>query len=362
MLFIKTCDLKMGMRLAKPIYNRNGVLLYERNTKLTSQSVESVKNFGLIGLYILEPAEPVPPMSDEEIEFERFQTMSVFSIRDDMNFILRGRAPKNMFPLMTNVLKNYGDMHHRLHFEQNLRSSEDYIYKHAVNMAILVALMSNKVKLSYLEQSDVIMAALLHDIGKLNLPYEIKTRFGDYKEEDIPVVKKCQLEGAKLIKPEYNLSPGCIRLIDQMHKCEFDGYDPKYKTNKTLQIMLVAEQFDRMTAMSLTKEPVSELNAVRVLLEEHIYSDFAVGALIDSLDILYPGVCIELSSNEKALVIRENESDVLRPVVLGFQSNNIYDLSLNSVYDSVKIRDIMKTMDNRIKVDKERLREYGLKI
>ena len=64
MIFVKSEDLKYGMRLAKPIYNKTGVLLYERNTRLTLQGIESVKNFGLLGLYILEPAEPVPPMSE----------------------------------------------------------------------------------------------------------------------------------------------------------------------------------------------------------------------------------------------------------------------------------------------------------
>ena len=61
MKFVKTEDLKIGMRLAKPIYNNKGVLLYDRNSKLTQQGIESVHNFKLIGIYVLEPAEPLPP-------------------------------------------------------------------------------------------------------------------------------------------------------------------------------------------------------------------------------------------------------------------------------------------------------------
>ena len=60
MQFVKTADLKPGMRLAKPIYNRMGVLLYERDTRLTIQGINSIENFGLIGIFILEPAEPLP--------------------------------------------------------------------------------------------------------------------------------------------------------------------------------------------------------------------------------------------------------------------------------------------------------------
>ena len=57
MLFVKVDDLKPGMRLGKPIYNKNGVLLYDRDTRLTLQAIYGIKNFNLMGLYILEPAE-----------------------------------------------------------------------------------------------------------------------------------------------------------------------------------------------------------------------------------------------------------------------------------------------------------------
>ena len=50
MRFVRTDDLTKGMRLAKPVYNRNGVLLYDRNTKLTKQGINSIQNFGLIGI------------------------------------------------------------------------------------------------------------------------------------------------------------------------------------------------------------------------------------------------------------------------------------------------------------------------
>ena len=69
MRFVRVDELTKGMRLAKPIYNKNGVLLYDRDTKLTNQGINSIKNFKLIGIYILEPVEPLPPMTQDDIEF-----------------------------------------------------------------------------------------------------------------------------------------------------------------------------------------------------------------------------------------------------------------------------------------------------
>ncbi len=356
MLFITSDKLKQGMRLAKPIYNRNGVLLYERNTKLTAQGIESVKNFGLIGLYILEPAEPVPPMSKSDIEFERFQTIAVFGVKDDMNFILRGRSPRNLNSMINNIIKVYGRATGRINFTQNLRSSDDYIYKHAVNMGILTALISNKAGMSLAEQSDIIAAAMLHDIGKINLPYKLKIKYGAYLEEDIPVVKKCQDEGIAMLKEDYNLSQGMMKIISQIYNVEFNKVTDKI--SKATNIILIADEFDTMTAMKLEQEPMSELAAIKHLLEDDSLDKEIVSYLVDSLDVLYPGVCVELTNREKGLVIQANNEDVLRPMILSFEKNCIYDLSSPSVYKSVRIADIMKTMDNRIKIDQERLDEY----
>ena len=77
MQFVEIKDLKPGMRLAKPIYNKMGVMLYDRNSFLTMSGIKSIENFGLIGLFTLEPAEPLPPISQEDLEFEQFQVIYI---------------------------------------------------------------------------------------------------------------------------------------------------------------------------------------------------------------------------------------------------------------------------------------------
>lgn len=101
MQFVKTSDLKPGMRLAKPIYNKLGVMLYERDTRLNPQGIESIKNFNLIGIYILEPAEPVPPLSEEDLAFEQFQTISMFQLRTIMDQIRDDTPPTGLNELVS---------------------------------------------------------------------------------------------------------------------------------------------------------------------------------------------------------------------------------------------------------------------
>ena len=127
MKFVRTEDLKAGMRLAKPIYNKKGVLLYERNSALTAPGIASAKNFGLIGVYILEPAEPLPPLSREDLEFEQLQTVYIFRLREVLNCITERRKLEKYPVFLEDILSHYGSLKHRVNFNQNLRSSDDFM-------------------------------------------------------------------------------------------------------------------------------------------------------------------------------------------------------------------------------------------
>lgn len=359
MIYVKTEDLKVGMRLARPIYNKKGILLYGRNDKITKQGIESVKNFGLIGLYILEPAEPLPPMSDEEIEFERFQTMAVFTIKEDLDNIMKGKSPEGLMKQTDELVRRFGNLFHKIRFNQNLRSPEDYVYKHALNVAILATLISHRAGFGIVEQAEVVVAALLHDVGKLSLPPALRSKTENLEEDEMETVARQVLLGVDKISKTFKMPSGVKGAL--MHMCQLQ-YMPEKASDKisnTVKVLMVANAYDEYTAMRLGEDPHTEVEAIRMLQSNPaLYDPEMVKHLLDSIQILFPGVCVELTNNEKGLVIRENEKDILRPMVLGFDYNKIYNLDMGSVYKEVQLKNIMKTMDNRIKVDPETLKQY----
>ncbi len=358
MLFVKVDELKPGMRLGKPIYNKNGVLLYDRDTKLTMQAIYGIKNFRLLGLYILEPAEPVPPMSEDDINFERFQTMAVFSIREDLDLIDSGKKDKGLDWLCSLIIKNYGDLNHKINFVQNLRSSEDYIYKHVLNVAILSAIIAGQMGFSVGRINLLVKSAILHDIGALKLQQLPDAE--DLDDGTKEVVKKNTQETLARYGDLDEEVPRLITQMQELYTSESDAEIPAaLKESVNANILYVADAYDRMTAMKSFEEPTSEVKAVRELLaDEERYNKKIVNALIHGISILYPGVCVELTNGEKGLVVTENEDNIFEPIVLDFCNNNLYDLSDPSVKQTVEIADVMKTMDNRIKLDKNLLEEY----
>ena len=372
MLFVKVDDLKPGMRLGKPIYNKNGVLLYDRDTKLTMQAIFGIKNFNLMGLYILEPAEPVPPMTEDDINFERFQTMSVFSIREDLDLIAMGKKDKGLDWLCSLVIKNYSVLDHKINFVQSLRSSEDFVYKHVLNVAILSALIAGQLGVKGGRLNSIIKAAVLHDIGVMRL-----NEVPDGANVDPEIRRVIKSNTDDILRVYGNLDEDVTKLISQMHELYIregtgDDVPDALKMNTNANILFVADTYDRFTAMKSESEPTSEVLAIRHLLDnEEVFDPMIVNALIKAINILYPGVCVELKvtkedimgniseRTEKGLVIKGNDQAIFEPMVIEFRTNTLYDLSIPSVAAEVQISDIMKTMDNRIQLDHDLLDQFA---
>lgn len=364
MLFVKSDDLKPGMRLAKPIYNKSGVMLYERNSKLSSQGIVSIMNFGLIGVYILEAAEPVPPMTEDDIEFERFQAMSVFAIKDIMDAICKRKEPKEMYQFANKVLKNYGSLHRKINFIQSIRSKEDYVYKHTLNTAILCAMMTYKLKMEFKYQLDVVVAALLHDIGTLLIPLQLRHKNrAELSEEDLEKVNTYHVAALQMFSQNRDLDFDIVRIvtdiIKQLHPEIVKAGEVPEVLPLGAEVLKVAYVYDMMTAMNFDEEPHSEIVAIRHLMSDEVeYNPDVVDALLSSINILSPGVCVEMTNGDRGLVIAVNNNNILEPFVLSFRDNKVHNLGDSREAKEMQIKDIMKTMDNRHVVDNDMLAQY----
>ena len=364
--FVRWEDLKCGMRLARPIYSRSGVLLHDRDAKLTEGSIRSVRNFGLLGIYILEPAEPLPPMSEEDLEFEKFEITIVASLQEEISKLIKFRKPNKLQVIVSQIIRQYGHLDGKVHFYQNLRSRDDYVYRHMFNTAILCAMMGSRMNLSVEDRLLLVTAALLHDIGKVGTKNTAlyggetdKGKIADLYEDAIfgcEMMEECfNADGTKLKRI-------CQQALRAQKAIDLGEQSEIKKMVKEARILQIANKYDEITGMSLTGESSSEVKAIIEFQDnDKVYDPEAVRALIDSVHILFPGVSVELNTGEKALVINENPDNILKPTVLSFRRNTIMFLADRDYHD-VRVEDIMKTLDNRYVMDKGAMQNAGLNV
>lgn len=355
MRFIKFDEIQLGMRTAKPIYSRTGVLLYGRNTLVSDSFINNIGNLDLYGLYILEPTEPLPPMSEDEMEFEKFQTVTCYALKKELDSMIEDK-PFDVESIAMKIVKNYGRLKQKINYIQTIRSNEDYPYKHSLSVAMLCSLICNRLKIDMKETTYIVNAALVHDLGKIIAPDEIINKSGKLSGEELKIIRDAELKGFDIVKKDYFIPAGIRRYIAQLAVANLNKRPGYAKMDQKLllgtKIIMVADMFDILTAMRVYKDPMSGFSAIKFFQDkEEEFDEKIILALTESINILPIGACVELTSGEKGLVLAESEYYLLRPRVLGFNSNTIYDLSQKKVYDKIQIRDIIKTMDNRFVMD-----------
>ena len=364
MQFIESQDIKPGMRLAKPVYNRNGVLLFDRNTKLTGPNIINLTNFGLIGIYILEPAEPLPPITEEELEFERLQTLYMFRLRDSLVNISKGKMPEDLAALAKDVVDHFGGLDHKVKFTQNIRSNTDFVYKHSVGVAIIASMIGHAMGLRENTLLSIVTAAFLYDFGYLYVPANILQKGEDITDIETGTIDKYREKAFALLHSDtnpYNIPPDALAMVTQMLKAghSMDANTDRSKWLTGTNVLTVADKFDRMTAMSLSRKPHSDITAVRYLIDHpETYQENVVKALANSIHIMPVGCCVDLTNGDKGLVLIENHKDFNYPVVLSFTFNQVFDLSDPEIQKEIRIADTMRTMDNRIQTDEETLKQF----
>ena len=206
----------------------------------------------------------------------------------------------------------------------------------------------------------------IHDLGKLTVPKAIMDK-DILSAEEQGVVRAAEVQGFNTIDIVFSSSPNIKRICSQAQRaleCVETGEDATVsKMVNGAKVLAVAGAFDTMTAMRVEKAPESEVAALKHLLDNpQVYDSKIVTGLIRSINILYPGVSVELNTGEKALVLASNEQNILEPMILMFGDNSIVDLSDRKEYGDLEIKDIMKTMDNRHVMDMDLLKKQGIKV
>jgi len=127
-----------------------------------------------------------------------------------------------------------------------------YTYKHSRRVYQYAKEFSNnlKLQLSDYEKKLLISGALIHDIGKINIPSRILMKDTKLTEEELQMLKKHPEWGANIIS-ELGYDPEIIPIVVQHHE-RFDGFGypaglKGNEINPLARLLNVIDSFDAMT-------------------------------------------------------------------------------------------------------------------
>lgn len=349
--FISTRLLKNGMRIDQAIIDGTGRALIARGAYLDDFQIEYLQERGVNGVYIREGEEDpeeleqqIPQYTKEVIEKNRVEDRSRVRLTESVRKrvgegiqYLYSNTDSEHFAEATNnvaneLMKAISD-HDAVAVDIGmLKVSDEYTFKHSVDVATMAMIIGKKYGLEDKELRELGIAGLLHDVGKTRIPKEILNKAGRLTEEEFALMKQHTLFGFEILKKRNQFSEAIMRGVLQHHeKINGKGYPLGVSADKIhcyARIISVADVYDALVTERPYKSAFSKRDAVEMIMAMTGELDIdAMKSFLGSV-ILYPvDSIVQLSNGEKAKVVENNTEYVLRPKVVGLKSGKLYNLA-----------------------------------
>ncbi|MGZ8252309.1 MAG: HD-GYP domain-containing protein [Methylophilaceae bacterium] len=203
----------------------------------------------------------------------------------------------------------------------NGNRSDDTNYVHSLNVTVLTLMMARSLSMSEDNARQVAMAALFHDIGKMEIPDKILLKKDPLTKSEQSYYEQHSEMGARIAK-QSGMSDQVVRIILQHHECaDSSGYPKHLKAEQTdplARLVALINSYDNLCNplnTVLAKTPYEAL-AHLFANQRSKFDESLLKHLIKSLGIYPPGSIVQLSNGLHGIVISVNPNKPLRPFVL----------------------------------------------
>ncbi|MDQ7092360.1 HD-GYP domain-containing protein [Desulfosporosinus sp. PR] len=362
------CVLAIGEQIKIDLFDASGILLLTRGQLMTEwiwrklakkeiYTLKSDKNFGKSAL------------SDKDCFSEDLYCHivgSIWNIYHEVRLVTTEQISQTV-TIVEQIINEIRDKYVCIDFDtpriDMLRLKEyDYsTFVHAVNVAILSALIARKLGYKGRRLRYLTMGALLHDIGKIKVPREILNKPGPLNEDEMNIVKRHPLEGEAMLR-EAAVAPCILSSVRQHHeRWDGRGYPDGLKglnICQGAQIIAVADVYDALTADRPYRKALPPYHALEMILSaDQDFNPQVVEAFRKSLNLYPRNTVVTLNTGEVGLVVAVPTSLPTRPLVkLIFDRDGKY-------IDEEKYIDLMKELTYFIQCveKKESYTDYFIK-
>jgi|Deesub1362A_J573_1020465.scaffolds.fasta_scaffold02698_4 putative nucleotidyltransferase with HDIG domain len=326
-------NVQEGDVIAKHIFSSNGQPLVTKGVRLSKNIIRRLKSLGIYFVYIED--ERFDDVIIGDVISEKTRLITLQTIRDVFERVAKGEDFDGF-----SVRKCADDIYDEIKYDNdcminllNSYSHEDHIYFHSMNTAILSAVTGKNLGMNAYELEELIVGALLHDIGKVFLPGRLLYKKEDsLKGKDRELFEKHTKDGFDVLRKKRELSLKSSAVAHQHHEnVDGSGYPRGLKGDSiTLysRIVRAADIYDTL----LYVDKILPHEAVEVLMglaNTHLDAE-VVKAFVRNVAIYPNGVTVKLNNGKYGVVIRQNRNFPQRPVIRLIQEedNSYYDFDL----------------------------------
>lgn len=200
----------------------------------------------------------------------------------------------------------------------NIKNHCDYTLNHSINVCVLSVALGYRLGIERKRLADLALAALFHDIGKVNVPEEILKKPSSLTEEEYTVVKRHPYRGAEMLTRIKGLGRLPIRAIivamEHHMGVDLSGY-PRPSRRKHInlfsKIIAIADVFDALTTSRVyRKKPYKRDESLAEMMKESgsKFDPILLKAFTNMLGVYPIGTLVLLNTGELAIVLETNQN------------------------------------------------------
>jgi len=201
-----------------------------------------------------------------------------------------------------------------------LKNYDNYTFTHMVNVSILTMGQARGVGLDGAQLREFGMAALMHDIGKVQTPNEILNKPGALTPEEFTILKRHTVDGAEILRKTPEM-PVLAPIVAFEHHLRADGtgYPSAVRPSLNLGTSMVgiADVYDAMRSQRVYHKgfPTDRILAVLQKNDGQQFDQNLVRRFVQLVGIYPEGNLVRLDSGEVAVVLKAHAPDPYRPRV-----------------------------------------------
>lgn len=341
-------NVKPGMEIGQLVLTNDGQVVLGEGTILTPSLIERLDYWGISYLLIKQNSNESSPWqeSPESLTQKNFfadysQTVDVIK-QAFTNIRFLDDVPVNqMRELVDSFIEPLAGSVGVINHLQMVHRQDDYTFHHSMNVAVTSGLLGRWLGYTGSNLKELILAGLLHDVGKMQIPVEILNKPGKLSVDEMEIMKQHTTRGYQLVKKNKYVPLGVLSGILQHHeRMDGTGYPLKTAGDKIhpfAKIIAVADTYDAMTSDRVYHRKMTPFTVVELLVQEMFgkLDPTVCTMFLNNVRDYFLGNIVQLCDGREAEVIYLGQFIGSRPVVRTIDGE-LLDLEQQKEYTIVK--------------------------
>ena len=315
-----------GDVLGKSVFDDKCQLLLGKGVALTTNYIDRLNKSNIHCVYVddeLSEGLEAQNLISDELKIRSIATVkNVFKdLSDKRGNAYHVKQIDSIKEIVNEMMQIIYDNPSTLYCMTELMGSDMYTYNHSAEVAILSMLVAKSMKMNDTFVQKIGVGAMLHDLGKMQIPGEILNKPTALDAEEAALIKTHAQLGYDMLKENHFISP-LSRQIVLLHHEKLNGSGYPYGMSGDqipihVRIVTVCDIFNAISSNRAYKEKLNADEALEIIRAESVFElDRDIYYHLLKVVNIYPvGTIVMLSNGLLAIVVKENPEVQTRPVV-----------------------------------------------